>query len=156
MTSAITVRRATPEDRPAVAMLLDTVDRLHYGARPDIWRAPVGEDTRLDWMSSGDEHALFVAEDGGRVIGFVHIYATETSDFVILTKRRFANLSVCVVHPERRGRGVARALLDAAESWTRGRGLDTIELNVAAFNDARDAWEGLGFAPYQVRMEKKL
>ena len=52
------------------------------------------------------------------------------------------------VAPERRKQGVGRALLDAAVSWARTTGADTLALDVTIGNDAaRTLYERAGFRP---------
>jgi GNAT superfamily N-acetyltransferase len=65
-------------------------------------------------------------------------------------------VSSTYVRPEARRQGVLRALLGAAERWSRARGLDQMRLhNVAGSIAAEAAWSSLGFAVVeQVRVRE--
>ena len=57
-------------------------------------------------------------------------------------------IEVLAVDPAARGRGVARALMRAAESWAREHGFTRVSLNVWAQNErARGLYEHLGWEP---------
>jgi ribosomal protein S18 acetylase RimI-like enzyme len=59
-----------------------------------------------------------------------------------------AFLTAVFVAPEWRTRGLGRAVSAAAVDWARQRGLDSIRLHVADWNDpARRLYESLGFQP---------
>ena len=57
----------------------------------------------------------------------------------------------------RRGRGVASALMAAAEAWGAGRGLRCLTLETGAANQpARSFYAALGYLPEDVRLTKDL
>jgi ribosomal protein S18 acetylase RimI-like enzyme len=65
----------------------------------------------------------------------------------LLDPPRYGYVASVYVQPARRRRGVLRALMDAAVSWSRARGLDELRLHAAADNaDANGAWQAMGFA----------
>jgi ribosomal protein S18 acetylase RimI-like enzyme len=77
------------------------------------------------FILSDEEFASFLAEDGGMVgVATVHV------------KDREAHLVSIGVVPERRGHGVARALMDAAEREAIRRGASRMELQVSVLNVA--------------------
>lgn len=58
-----------------------------------------------------------------------------------------ADLHRVVVAPERRGRGIGRALVEAGLAWVAGRGADRVLLEVEHDNaPALALYRGLGFA----------
>jgi GNAT superfamily N-acetyltransferase len=62
-----------------------------------------------------------------------------------------------VVTESAEGRGLGRALLEAAEEWARRQGYAHVTLNVFAANQAaRGLYEHLGYRPEQVRYRKEL
>jgi ribosomal protein S18 acetylase RimI-like enzyme len=64
---------------------------------------------------------------------------------------------VLAVDPGAQGRGVARALVDAAESWARAQGSRRISLNVWVQNErARGLYEHLGYGPETMHYLKEL
>jgi ribosomal-protein-alanine N-acetyltransferase len=90
-----------------------------FGA--DAWsRAQVAEEL------AGRGRRTWVAEDSGAVVGYAVTWAS--GDVVDLQR--------IAVHPEHRGRGLARALLDAATAAGRADGADRMLLEVSAANAA--------------------
>jgi GNAT superfamily N-acetyltransferase len=66
-----------------------------------------------------------------------------------------AHVSVLAVAAEAESQGVGRLLLEAAEGWTRERGLAMLTLNVFVGNSrARAVYEHLGFAQETLRYVK--
>jgi ribosomal protein S18 acetylase RimI-like enzyme len=73
------------------------------------------------------------------------------------TRERLAHIEVLAVDPGAQGRGVARALVDAAESWARAQGSRRISLNVWVQNGrARGLYEHLGYGPETMHYLKEL
>ena len=71
---------------------------------------------------------------------------TESTGSPLLEPSRYAYVSSVYVHPDARRQGVLRALLRAADEWSRARGLDEMRLhNVADSESAEGAWAALGF-----------
>jgi putative acetyltransferase len=86
---------------------------------------PVDIDERADVFARtcGD---MLVAEADGAVIGMLHLQVSRFG---------YAELGISVDAPWR-GRGVGSALLQAAETWARGRGLHKLSLEVFPTNVA--------------------
>jgi len=97
---------------------------------------------------------VLLAEDADRSpLGFAYL-ETQTDYF---TGRAHAHVAVLAVADGAQGRGVGRALLDAAEAWARRRGDPFITLNVFAQNTrARTVYERLGYGPETLRYVKPL
>lgn len=77
-----------------------------------------------------------VAEDEGLIVGFL-------SGMVVVDEFRLHNIAV---HPDFRGRGVGRGLIEAVESLCRERDFRRILLEVRKDNEvARRLYLGLGF-----------
>jgi len=55
-------------------------------------------------------------------------------------------------HPEHRGDGIARRLLDAACDWLRRRGCPKVELMVREGNEAAGLYAALGWEPQAVQV----
>lgn len=110
----IRFRPADAEDREALAEL---AGQLGYPVTPEVlverWR-------RLE----GDAgHAVLVAEEDGRVLGWLHV-----QEFHALTSAPTALVVGLVIAREARGRGLGGGLLAAAEDWARARGLGAMRL----------------------------
>lgn len=152
--SEMLVRPFRPEDRDAVLTL---ADRLTIGVAP--WRG--GEAVLAavrGWVAgslaaSGDERAVFVAEDRpGEIAGFVSVErSTHWSGEVQ------AHVGELVVAEAHEGRGVGRALMAAAEGWARERGHRILVLETGAANaGARAFYARLGYAEEDIRLAKIL
>ena len=89
-----------------------------------------------------------VAEESGEVIGV--IFANTRLDY--FTGAPAAYIEVLAVAEQGAGRGAARRLMEAVETWAGGRGLHRVELSVFAANArARGFYEHLGYRPEFVR-----
>ena len=102
--------------------------------------------------------AILVAEESGRLLGLVACVVVqddavqETADSNI-----HGYITDIYVVPERRGSGLAQALLQAAETHLAPTGISRVRINVLAANAmARRAYEKHGFEPYEVMYEKRL
>jgi GNAT superfamily N-acetyltransferase len=102
----------------------------------------------------GPETLILVAErPAGIPAGYVFV-STRRDYF---TGRRHAHVEVLAVTEAAEGRGVARALMTAAEDWARARGDDSITLNVFDRNTtARGLYDRLGYQPETVHYRKGL
>lgn len=104
--------------------------------------------------ASGQDQAVLVAESrAGRQLGVVHVI--RTTDY--FTGEEQGYLTTIAVANGVDSRGVARALMVAAEDWTRHQGLSVLALDVLAANSrARTFYGWLGFADETVKMTKKV
>lgn len=95
--------------------------------------------------------SLLVAR-ADQTVGFV-MFSTETGHYQ--QDRSRGVIENLYVVPERRGEGTGTALLDAAESRLRDRGVDAIALDVLADNQrARQFYRDRGYRPHRVELEK--
>ena len=102
--------------------------------------------------------ALLVAEENSRLVGLVACTVVE-DDAVQETADSNVHgyVNDIYVVPERRGSGLAQALLRAAEDHLASTGITRVRINVLAANAmARRAYEKHGFEPYEVMYEKRL
>jgi GNAT superfamily N-acetyltransferase len=144
---AIRVREAVPRDLDTVialrlALLREHPDHPVYGRL----RADVRDRARELFSAQlrSTMEAIFLAETNGEVAGVLR--CVESVGSPLLEPARYAYVSSVYVLPALRRRGVLRALLRAAERWSRARGLDQMRLhNVAGSAAAEGAWSALGF-----------
>jgi GNAT superfamily N-acetyltransferase len=100
---------------------------------------------------------ILVAEDGGKIQGWLFAYEENAEVFIAPDERVHGFLAEIYVVPEARGTGVGRALIEACEIWSKGRGHKALTINVLAHNArAIRAYEGTGYAPYTVTLRKYL
>ena len=148
------VRAFRPEDREQVLAL---APRLAEGVAS--WRDPVGvARAATDWVtgsmaSAGQpRHAVFVAELDGRVGGVITL--AERPHFSGQTDAYVGEL---IVAAGLERRGIATALMRAAEAWAARQGYAFITLETGAANDpARKLYATLGFLEEEVRLTKAI
>jgi ribosomal protein S18 acetylase RimI-like enzyme len=100
---------------------------------------------------------VFVAEDSGRAVGFVCVWAHMPSDEPDDDPAGSAFVSDLVVEAACRHRGIGRALMSAAENYARARGARRIRLRVLARNTAaRDFYKSMQYSERDMEMEKHL
>ena len=128
----LVVRRAKSTDAAGVAEL------------SGILGYPVDRETmqrRLERSGERDEHVVFVAEIGGKVVGWIH-----GAEHEFLVVGRVGEICGLVVSEGQRASGVGRRLVEAVELWARGRGLEQVAVrsNVAR-TESHPFYEKVGY-----------
>ena len=152
------VRAAQRADLPAVAALWAALLESHADLDP-VFELRAGASAALEGEVArafeGSDTALFVADAGGRIVGFCAA-RLERSPALARESRR-AEITELVVESAARRRGVGRALADAALAWARLRGAERVEVRVAARNDAGQAfWRRIGFGAFVDVLDRRL
>jgi RimJ/RimL family protein N-acetyltransferase len=137
-----TVRRATPNDASALVELAENVGREEgrwiLGTGP--WRPVADERRYLRTIQGYPDAAVFVAEDGDRIVGRLSL-----SRDAHPASRHVADLGLMVAVSHRR-RGVGTAMLEAAVAWAGEAGIRKLELHVFPWNEpALALYETFGF-----------
>jgi RimJ/RimL family protein N-acetyltransferase len=131
-TADLILRPPAEEDAPEAFVLLNDPDVRRWNpARdcPDVETAAAWCRGGADW--SDGSHATWHAVDPqtGRMVGNVSLFAIDADDRVAKIGYR--------VHPEARGRGVARQMVDAVTGWAfEHRGLMRVQLEHSVENPA--------------------
>lgn len=153
------IRRACEKDLAGVHNLLSQVLMVHAEGRPDLFRAGTRKytDEELLGIFSDDTHPVFVAVDGGRVLG--HAFC-EVQDF------RGSNnmqpyLSIYIddicVDEKSRGQHVGTALYQHVLAYARELGCYNVTLNVWTCNPgAQRFYEAMGMTPLKTCLEQVL
>jgi GNAT superfamily N-acetyltransferase len=81
-------------------------------------------DARIERVLAQPGQCVAVAEEDGRVVGLLHVFERPA-----LEKPCEAVVQALVVDAGARGRGIGRALMQAAEAWARSRGLGSVALH---------------------------
>jgi putative acetyltransferase len=144
----VIVRPAEPADAQGLKELGDAV-----GSEPEGWLV-----TTNGWRSVADERrylrairryphaAVFVAEDGDRIVGRLSIARDQHP-----ASRHVADLGLMVAASHRR-RGIGTALLQAAARWARQANVTKLELHVFPWNEpAIKLYERFGFEREGIR-----
>lgn len=130
------VRRARPEDLPAVAPLFDAY-RQFYEQPSDL----AASARFLSERFARDESVVFVAERAGGALGFVQLYPLFSS----ISLGRVFLLNDLFVDPGVRREGVGEMLLAAARRWAEAEGAHYLELSTAVDNPAQRLYESCGW-----------
>lgn len=135
---ALRVRQVTePDDLQQAARLFDLY-RQFYG-RPSDQEAALAF---LTARAEAGESIILLAEAEGKALGFCQLYPTFSS----IRLQRAIILNDLFVDPQCRSRGIARALLDAAEQVAVSRGASSLSLQTQKDNHrARRLYEHCGW-----------
>ncbi|HYZ17464.1 MAG TPA: GNAT family N-acetyltransferase [Candidatus Acidoferrum sp.] len=156
MNAVVAVRPGTRDERDFVRDLgRRTASSSVSAVRDARYDDVLSSFDRLVEYVFGRNHALLIAEDGdGTLLGFL-LLLYDLPDEVTLTEQAF--VAYTAVEPFARGRGVGRALMEAAEAAARKAGLAYISLMVTEENGAaRGLYEGSGFRTERRMMTKRL
>lgn len=160
MTEPISCRRATIDDILTVCEVGQILNAVHHQARPDIYANATADFTRdkPHWLSSiqGDDRAIFLAEHGNTVVGFVTVQVVRPIS-PLLQPLAVGRIGSVAVLERLRGRGVGSSLMNLAEEWARKNGANDMRLTVWAFNEqAVDLYKELGYEVRAFEMGKQL
>lgn len=150
------IRSATPTDAAALHALFPRLAAFDVPASrnpEDLWR---GDEKLLRAWLAGDAPQCFVqvAElSSGTLAGFTLVSLRPE----LLSGAPSAHLEAIAVSKEAEGRGVARALIDAAEREALARGARSMTLHVFAANArARALYARTGYTEELIRCTKPL
>ena len=116
-------------ERRDVDGVADLVTQLGYPSTPqDIAR-------RFERLDGRDDQALFVADDGSAVVGWMHV-----GSYPYLESDDSAEILGLVVAEGQRSRGVGGALVGAAETWAAERGCQVIRVRSRITRDRAHAF----------------
>jgi ribosomal protein S18 acetylase RimI-like enzyme len=137
MNAALAIRPATPADDDAIWRILEPTFRA--GETYPIPRDVSRTDALAYWRNPG--HAVFVAEQGGDIVGTYYLRAN--------TQGGGAHVANCgyMVATGAMGRGVARAMCEHSLAQTRERGFTAMQFNFVISSNIRAVrlWQSIGF-----------
>jgi ribosomal protein S18 acetylase RimI-like enzyme len=150
----VQIREYRPADRDVIMAL---APRLTEGKPP--WRDDAAWLVAVQgWIRDAADaagqpgHVVYVAVQDEQVVGVVH--AAERTHF---TGQVDAYVGELVTATGLERRGIARALMAAAEAWAAARGLGYLTLETGAANhSARAFYAALGYLEEDVRLTKKI
>ncbi|MBR4157746.1 MAG: GNAT family N-acetyltransferase [Oscillospiraceae bacterium] len=129
------IREIQPEDYAAVARFWR--DYLDIAAATDE-----SVSRTLEKMSTDSRYYTFVAEEDGRVVGFI----TYVEVLSIDDPDGYIKINGIAVHPEYRNRGIGTQLIARAEQTARERGSNSIGVaSVFKRTETHRLYENLGF-----------
>jgi len=157
----MTIRDARlPQDEPAILSFINGLQDYEAAFEPNRRRDPdfAADHWRDAQHRCAEKHgAMFIAEQDGKPMGWAFAYEEHGELFIAEPERRHGFLAELFVSSEARGKGLGRALIEACENWSRGRGHKLLTIGVLAKNQAAiRAYEGSGYAPYVSLMRRYL
>jgi RimJ/RimL family protein N-acetyltransferase len=144
------VRRAEPGDAAALVALAEEVGREEgrWILTSSSWRSVSDERRYLKAVQRHADAAVFVAEDGGRVVGRLSLARDPHP-----SSQHVADLGLMVAAGHRR-RGIGKVLLEEAVRWARESRVRKLELHVFPWNEpALGLYESFGFEREGLRRE---
>jgi GNAT superfamily N-acetyltransferase len=137
VSNAVLVRRFETRDAGACRALWEELTSRHRELYDDL--SIGGDDPGSgfdDYLDEFGAECLWVADDGGSVVGFAGL----------IVRGRKAEVEPVVVSAPRRGEGVGRALVEALVQQARAREIHQLVVRPVARNaDAVAFFNGLGF-----------
>lgn len=154
------IRLARGDDLEALGRLGALLMRTHYAFDPRRFLAPGAEPESgyawfLETQLREPDVAIFVAEQDGRVVGYIYAGLEPLSWKELRGPAGF--IHDIVVEDQARGSGVGRELIGAAMQWLRQRGAPRVMLWTAAQNErAQRLFDAAGFRKTMIEMTLEL
>ncbi|HCO39572.1 MAG TPA: N-acetyltransferase [Aquificaceae bacterium] len=150
------IRRAENGD---IKDLIEVYLQGYKGLEEYSYTHPEDVQAYLNWLFRRDVAGIWVAEEDGKIVGFV---ASDGNWFSKREGKVVGAIHELVILPEYRNKGIGKALVQKAIEYFKSRGLDTAELWVGDKNtQALEFYKSLGFEEkdrfnYWIRMTKPL
>lgn len=156
----VVIRPATTADLPALGRLGALLLRTHYDFDRERFIGP-GDNVEqgyawfLGTQLRQENAAIFVAERGGEVLGYVYAGIEPHSWKELRDEAGF--IHDIVVDERGRRTGLASKLIERAVEWLRQRGMPRVMLWTAERNDgAQRLFAALGFRRTMIEMTREL
>jgi len=128
----ILIRPAIPTDAADIA---DLCGQLGYPS------TTIEVARRLRQIQTWQGHAMFVAENNGRVVGWVHVHA-----YPLPEMDWHAELGGLVVDEGYRGQGIGKLLMARVEGWAQEQGCGEIRIRSNVIRErAHDFYQKIGY-----------
>ena len=154
----VIVREATEEDMPRIRELAMQIQKQHedYG---DINKLKTNARQIIDNfyrnIMKSSRIILFVADDGGEVVGYALGEIEKRDPFY--EEEFFGILDEIIVDESHQSKGTGKKLLEEIFNWFRKNNIKYAELEVDRRNGkAHNIWEKQGFEVNTYKMSKKL
>lgn len=154
MTDQIRLRKATLNDLDVLRSFEQGVINAERPFDPTI-KSGIIHYYDLETMISDKKVAIMVAEYVGEIIASGYARIMNAKAFYI--HQEYAYLGFMYVHPNFRGKGINRVIIEALKQWASSQGVTEIRLEVYAKNEAAiKAYEKTGFTQHIIEMRMSL
>jgi ribosomal protein S18 acetylase RimI-like enzyme len=158
----LSLRKMHPDDRGTMLEFLrglaDDEAGFHWAMRPGS-EMTMAEVDRAIGEIAAEDGTIAIAELDGQPTGYMAVVCQDVRDEFELKDewRRRGLVTDMYVAPEGRRRGIAQALLGAAERHVSSRGIDWLQICVSPDNKPANAlYAKVGFHDYEIVLEKRL
>lgn len=147
------IRNAEEKDWAAVTALMSQVQEMHVAWRPDIYKPNPEMIPQAVFAKILESGTCYVAQAGEQVVG-VMLVAFCHSGNASHVERDVLYIDSMAVEEGYRGRGIGHAFFETARQLCREKGMQSIELQVLAENQAACAmYRSCGFTDKAIKME---
>lgn len=147
------IRNAEEKDWAAVTALMSRVQEMHVAWRPDIYKPNPEMIPQAVFAKILESGTCYVAQAGEQVAG-VMLVAFCHGGNASHVERDVLYIDSMAVEEGYRGRGIGHAFFETARQLCREKGMQSIELQVLAENQAACAmYRSCGFTDKAIKME---
>ena len=150
------IRTATTKDIDQIASLFVEQYDIQADLTPYLMQRGTQSKQFIESTITDAESQIFVAEESGKIIGFVSVFEKKSPDFNFMVQHKYAHIMDIIVTKGQRGKGIATRLMGEVRQWALDRGLDYMELSVFSNNDAVDFYIRNGYEEVRKTMVFKL
>ena len=151
------IREMNLNDYEDVRILVKQIHELHLSNRPDIYND--GESFPKEYFEkvlSDANNLNYVYVENKKIVGVLNATLQHTNPLPIIKPRTYYFIENLVVDKNHRRKGIAKKLFHYLTLKAKENNIDSIELNVWAFNkDAIKFYEYMGMNIKNIRMEIK-
>lgn len=159
MIDAVIIRRANKTDIPALDNLLFQVHKVHFSARPDIFKANAKKytDEQLNEILSNDKTPVFVYEKNGEVLGYAFCVFKQFLNDNNMTDIKTLYIDDLCVDENARHQSIGKSLYEYVLNFAKNNRCYNVTLNVWADNEnAVKFYKVIGLKIQKIGMEKIL
>ena len=139
------IRKATVQDIEQISLLFIEQFNIQAAWNPYLMQSGTQNKQFIEDTITNAEFDIFVAEESGKIVGFISIFEKTSPDFNFMVPHKYAYLMDIIITKEHRGKGLAAKLMNEIKQWALDRKLDHIELSVFANNSAVDFYIKCGY-----------
>ena len=148
---------ATQKDIPNISPLYRSLFESVAELEPYFFKEAEQDSSFLETTVNSDDSDIIMAVMNDQVVGFALIQLQETPPYNVYQKHQFAYLIDLITKSQHRGKGVATALLEECEAWSKRKGAEYLELSVLTKNsNAYELYLKQGFSEKMTTLYKAI